>query len=494
MGIKEIKPSDAIETQFPSLVRREGTVYYPLNEHKDREEDLEKVIERVKTRQVLDAERRKLLSELKPEGIQPEGTEGKSMEKQTNPKRYLVDPETGVIGVDEENGECTYKDAVLISSSIKAKTGQYDQAISLINALQEWEKSGKEKTGEGITKKTEWYVDDETGAMVHDPENGDLTLSEARAVSQSKQRALVSRSQEIIGPKDIEIVKRDMRDETNQAITEEFNKLHKALSPKDEEQPFILRDGEIEPNPKAKIGVTELLLYQQIQQNTQLSKQFLENKPFSVDEEGNIKGLSLPAYLELDRHKRKEKREDEKSEAITSAIIEGKKQLPKAFDALKNMARSKKTEQAMGKGGWLGEGEGEKEEQKQTPCAYCHKNITYSALPSIIPCPNCGELNILGSSEQREQLMTQLGLMQGKEGALSKAAVEGSIATLEGTGKGAPVEQSTASAQEKSETAYCMKCKEKVAIKNPSKTMLKNGRWAVQGTCPKCDTKVSRMA
>lgn len=39
-------------------------------------------------------------------------------------------------------------------------------------------------------------------------------------------------------------------------------------------------------------------------------------------------------------------------------------------------------------------------------------------------------------------------------------------------------------------TAYCVKCKKKVEIKNPKKVTLKNGRKAISGTCPNCGTKV----
>jgi len=42
-------------------------------------------------------------------------------------------------------------------------------------------------------------------------------------------------------------------------------------------------------------------------------------------------------------------------------------------------------------------------------------------------------------------------------------------------------------------TAYCMKCKTKVEIKNPKQVTLKNGRPAVQGVCSVCGTKVFRI-
>ena len=41
--------------------------------------------------------------------------------------------------------------------------------------------------------------------------------------------------------------------------------------------------------------------------------------------------------------------------------------------------------------------------------------------------------------------------------------------------------------------AYCVKCREKRAIKNPVETTLKNGRPAVKGTCPECNTGVFRI-
>lgn len=42
-------------------------------------------------------------------------------------------------------------------------------------------------------------------------------------------------------------------------------------------------------------------------------------------------------------------------------------------------------------------------------------------------------------------------------------------------------------------TAYCMKCRKKVEIKNPMRVRLKNRRPATQGVCPMCGTKVFRI-
>lgn len=41
--------------------------------------------------------------------------------------------------------------------------------------------------------------------------------------------------------------------------------------------------------------------------------------------------------------------------------------------------------------------------------------------------------------------------------------------------------------------AYCVKCREKREVKGPEEVTMKNGRHAIQGTCPVCGTKLFRM-
>ncbi|NWF77670.1 MAG: hypothetical protein HXY36_03650 [Chloroflexi bacterium] len=41
--------------------------------------------------------------------------------------------------------------------------------------------------------------------------------------------------------------------------------------------------------------------------------------------------------------------------------------------------------------------------------------------------------------------------------------------------------------------AYCLKCRAKREMKNPTALTLKNGRPAIQGTCPRCGTKMFRI-
>jgi hypothetical protein len=41
--------------------------------------------------------------------------------------------------------------------------------------------------------------------------------------------------------------------------------------------------------------------------------------------------------------------------------------------------------------------------------------------------------------------------------------------------------------------AYCVKCKEKVEIKEPEDVVMKNNMKALKGTCTKCGTKVFKI-
>ncbi|MCJ2562647.1 MAG: DUF5679 domain-containing protein [Candidatus Thermoplasmatota archaeon] len=41
--------------------------------------------------------------------------------------------------------------------------------------------------------------------------------------------------------------------------------------------------------------------------------------------------------------------------------------------------------------------------------------------------------------------------------------------------------------------AYCVKCRKKIEMKDPTKITMKNGKPATKGSCPKCGTKVFRI-
>ena len=42
-------------------------------------------------------------------------------------------------------------------------------------------------------------------------------------------------------------------------------------------------------------------------------------------------------------------------------------------------------------------------------------------------------------------------------------------------------------------TGYCLKCKQKVEIKNPQQITMKNGKPATTGECPTCGTKIYKI-
>lgn len=41
--------------------------------------------------------------------------------------------------------------------------------------------------------------------------------------------------------------------------------------------------------------------------------------------------------------------------------------------------------------------------------------------------------------------------------------------------------------------AYCVKCKTKREVIDPKQIVMKNGKPAVQGTCPECGTKLTKI-
>jgi Zn finger protein HypA/HybF involved in hydrogenase expression len=47
--------------------------------------------------------------------------------------------------------------------------------------------------------------------------------------------------------------------------------------------------------------------------------------------------------------------------------------------------------------------------------------------------------------------------------------------------------------EEKTDQAYCVKCRAKKEMKNPKSITMKNGKPATQGVCPACGTKMFRI-
>lgn len=149
-----------------------GVTFYQDKSTTDK--PLEEVIVDAEKDEVLGARKEVLVSKLKKQAATIQ-----------NPKRFNVDLETGMISIDEEGGQYTQGEAIMISASIKGKSGQYDAAIALITAAKELVSSNQPAVAQ---RPKEFLVDPETGAITNDPENGEYTLSEARTISYSIQK------------------------------------------------------------------------------------------------------------------------------------------------------------------------------------------------------------------------------------------------------------------------------------------------------------------
>ena len=154
-------------------------------ERKSADPTLEELIEGLDRSDIQEKRKEELLAKLDERIDKIRGLNGEKASAGRNLKRYLVDPETGKIDIDEEEGDYNYKDALLLSASVKGKGGHFEEAINLIKTVTALSEGKKTQTDE---RPKEFYVDPQTGVIVLDPENGECTLSEARTISQSIQR------------------------------------------------------------------------------------------------------------------------------------------------------------------------------------------------------------------------------------------------------------------------------------------------------------------
>lgn len=395
MAIKEIKP-EGVENLFPGISKGGVSVITLPSQGttKRDEEDVQTFLDKYQKRRLVDAEVRKVVSELGG----PAPPEDTTTSPKASPKRYLVDLETGGVTIEEEDGEYTYKEAQLISASIKGKKGEYEGAITLIKAAKELgERPPTTETAIG-EKKTEWYVDDDTGIIVHDPENGEFTLSEARALSQSRQRALFAGPQDVMTPEKLELFKRDVLDETTRSVSSAVASVEGKFA---SQEPAITinEKGDLELDPSRKPGLTEILVYMLSRRN---------ERPYT-DKSGNIFN-TLPEAIDFKRFEREEGRKDDMATAIRDTIQEGRRQFPALVQSIKNLGPgSKEGRVALDKGGWGEKGKEEPPEIKIAPCAGgCGETITYSVIPAIVRCPKCQSLNFFGAPDQYKELLQQL--------------------------------------------------------------------------------------
>ena len=87
------------------------TLYH--NNGKEEEPSIEEMLNELEKSDIRTARKELLLGKLRERGAIAPKTDKKAAE--SNLKRYLVDPDTGKITIDEEEGELTYKDAQIVS-------------------------------------------------------------------------------------------------------------------------------------------------------------------------------------------------------------------------------------------------------------------------------------------------------------------------------------------------------------------------------------------
>jgi len=382
-----------------------------LSEHKGEEETGEEMwgrfskedLARARMEEIMAKMRIRKLQNQKEEqdlqaSLRPQGDKNTQEGKDLN-KKYDVNLETGVITVTEPGeGEHTYRDALIVSSSIKGKRGEYEGAIDLIKAAQALGE-GKKDEG-GPRPKKEWDVEDD-GEIIHDPENGELTLSEARAVSASRRKRV---SDDTLSPDRLELRLRDLKDEWDRSITEMEGRLRQQIIPRDEGSPFTLDEkGNIDIKPSAKVSLSDFLILQLIRDR--------QHPPTVLDEHGNL--LKVPdtsTWLEVQRFEREERRKDRMNEQKIASIEDGRKLLPGILESLRG--RSKETEQVLKESGWgaksLIEG---KAEVKTSPCPNpkCTETLSYTSIPSIVVC-KCGTIAFFGTQEQYRIIQSQMGI------------------------------------------------------------------------------------
>jgi len=424
--MKEVIRGDGYKNQFDVIA---GRVMVPVvvRGEEDSETDLEKFITRSQKRQLLDAERRKILTEIgKPEAKLEAKDIQDILGKKANPKRFVVNDQTGKIDVDEEDGEYTLKEALAVSASVKSDKGDYAGAIKLLQAAKDLAGGGKD--GEGARGKKEWVVEDD-GEMVLDPDNGEMTYSEARGVSASRQRALALRTEEPVTKDKLDLMKRDMTDAMTKAIENAVGKVKEDLHPKDNQPAFVIdEEGKPKLNPKASLTVMEYLIWQQSQKST---VQSVVTLPDGKQMDGQF-------AIEWSRHGAEQKRKDDMNSAVVGFIGDVREKLPDVLEAFKNVGRSKEVEESMQKGGWLGGEKGGQKGTRTANCPNCNAEFTTTA-PSLVTCPNpkCLKLIVVGSGNAELDKAFSQSITQQVAQEIAKQKEASSASQKESGGSGA---------------------------------------------------------
>jgi len=381
-----------------------------------------------------------------------QGNQGAGNQPPTgNQKRYRVDPESGDMWPTDSEDGLSYGDALLTSSQIKAKGGKFSEAQELFNTFKSfYDTLNPPESNKGKEEPERmWDVDDE-GRMYRDPEGGEYTYREAKAVSESRRKALVSKdSDDKLTPKDLEIERERQKNREKELRDEFSNTINNAL---DEFSSKI-------PQPKGLWDqITEF-----IEKYESLPKPIRErldeflggnNKNPMVLRDSNGNPVSIEDWIKLEKFRRSEDRADRREKALISLFEEGRKQLPGMFEGFKEMFGGGR-ESAFTGTEWENFGTEEPQQpagEKQTAqeagnlatvkCAGCGQNFETSSNVRIAECDYCGTLNFRGSRQEFEWLKDQINATAGVTSETQQQETEQEAEQTESeTGGGELIEQ-----------------------------------------------------
>jgi len=384
-----------------------------------------------------------------------QGNQGAGNQPTTgNQKRYRVDPESGDMWPTDSEDGLSYGDALLAASQIKAKGGKFSEAQELFNTFKSFydtlnppeSNKGKEEPERA------WDVDDE-GRMYRDPEGGEYTYREAKAVSESRRKALVPKdSDDKLTAKDLELERQRQENRVKELKDEFYDAVNKTL------EDYSSRI----PQPKGLFDQIMDLVQRYQSLPEPIRKRFdallgggdsRDSSLLLRDSNGNP--VSIEDWIKLERFRRSEDRADRRERTLNNFFEEGRKQLPSIVEGFKEMFGGGGRESAFTGTEWENLGTEEPQQpagEKQTAreagnlatvkCAGCGQDFETSSNVRIAECDYCGTLNFRGSQQEFEWLKDQINATAGVTSETQQQETEQEAEQTESeTGGGELIEQ-----------------------------------------------------
>jgi len=436
---------------------------------KEAQENRKKVLADRLERKTTESEIKDLEKEIEGGGKTESGDQTTTVktEGQKSEKKYIVDAETGDIQDVGEDGELTYKEALTQAANIKSKQGRFDEFVKAVSQIKNLFGEGDKNKGfwlddEGNIQydpeggeltlsqarimseqrrkkapqepKKEWDVDDETGELIKDPEGGQYTFAEAKAVSNSKRKALQPKDEDKLTSKDLEIYKKDQEME-REKLRKEFGEMLDSIVEKIP-RPKSLWDNLIELGenydklPPIIRGYIDTLL----------GGGKDKGNLYPVDEKGNL--MPLTDFLEMQKFKRDEDRKDRRENALVSFIERGKEELPAIVEGFKEMVGKKESGLSGTEWGEENKTEEPSEEEKRKAretvekvkgrlteikcdAPGCDAVITTLDNAKIAVCDQCGAINFIGTREEFDRFRSSLISQMTATGESGEKTAEG---------------------------------------------------------------------